>query len=158
MLTAKEINELAEKTSDAYFASKYTSWRACVKMLANKGFNKFEIEAILRSKWTRWAADEAGNRTASSKDLANFVTSQTQDSVDKLVNETFPECAIVNKIPIIKEDVVVDTIKEIRKEYFLLSEAALNKISLVIQYVGRQEYNRGHKDGVECGYQIGKDE
>jgi len=51
MLTTKE---LAEKTSDAYSFDRYNSWEACVKKLRNNGLNDREIEAVLRSKWTRW--------------------------------------------------------------------------------------------------------
>lgn len=48
---------LAEDTSNAYSAGCYTSWTSCARVLAKRGFNVFEAEAILRSKITRWARD-----------------------------------------------------------------------------------------------------
>jgi len=37
--------------------------------------------------------------------------------------------------------------KEIRAEYFLLSDSALNKLSLLIQHVANDAYDRGNIDG-----------
>ncbi len=50
-------NQLAKETSDAYSAASYTSWNSVCLLLAQRGFNRWEAEAILRSKWTRWARD-----------------------------------------------------------------------------------------------------
>ena len=70
MLTTKE---LAEKTSDAYSYDRYNSWEACVKKLRKAGYDDMQIEAILRSKITRWAADSSHNNygKASGIDLMN---------------------------------------------------------------------------------------
>ena len=49
--------KLAKQTSDAYSSESYTSWTSCARLLASRGFNVWEAEAILRSKITRWARD-----------------------------------------------------------------------------------------------------
>lgn len=71
-MTPKEI---AEKTSDAYSMGRYRSWEACARMLQKRGYTDAEVEGILRSKWTRWAADWSdkpyGKTTAA--DLAKFL-------------------------------------------------------------------------------------
>lgn len=66
---------LAEKTSDAYSYDRYASWGACAAILLRRGFSEKEAEAILRSKWTRWAADssEKPYGRATSNDLASFL-------------------------------------------------------------------------------------
>ena len=48
---------LAAQTADAYSADRYTSWTACARLLASLGYDARQAEAILRSKWTRWARD-----------------------------------------------------------------------------------------------------
>ena len=91
MLTTKE---LAEKTSDAYSFDRYNSWEACVKKLRNNGLNDREIEAVLRSKWTRWAADASKNAygKASSNDLMNYINKcENKKSIEELTKETFGE-------------------------------------------------------------------
>lgn len=55
--------KLAKNTSDAYSADGYTSWPACARLLAERGFNEWEAEAILRSKHMRWARDMWNKKT-----------------------------------------------------------------------------------------------
>lgn len=55
---SEQAVRLAEATSDAYSVDRYANWSAVVEMLLGRGFTEREAEAILRSKWTRWAADE----------------------------------------------------------------------------------------------------
>lgn len=84
--------ELADKTSDAYSAAKYYSWVACVRALRKEGYTDREIEAILYSKWTRWAADRSKNPygKASSNDLLNYIREfESEDSVKLLTKEHF---------------------------------------------------------------------
>ena len=87
---------LAEKCRDAYSTANYRGgWIGCVLMLARRGYNAREIEAILRSKWTRWACDEstAGYGHHTSKDLARFMDNRrngcTKAAVADLVEGTF---------------------------------------------------------------------
>ena len=76
-------DELAARTSDAYSFDNYGEkrWRASAAMLLNRGYSDEEAECILRSKWTRWAADAASFRKGwryghtNSADLARFLDS-----------------------------------------------------------------------------------
>lgn len=76
---------LAECTQDAYSYDNYgkRSWIACAEMLLRMGFTKHEVEEILRSKWTRWAADMATDRKSwryghtTSSDLRRFLDTMT---------------------------------------------------------------------------------
>lgn len=53
----KMSQAVADKTADAYSFDRYSTWRGCAWLLALRGYNARQIEAILRSKWMRWAAD-----------------------------------------------------------------------------------------------------
>jgi len=53
---------LAAKTADAYSVSRYASWPACAQVLVTMGLNDLGVEAVLRSKWMRWAADGSSER------------------------------------------------------------------------------------------------
>jgi hypothetical protein len=58
--TKTEAHAIADATFEtAYSAGRYgvTEWRKAAAMLATRGFNAAEIEWVLRSKLTRWAAD-----------------------------------------------------------------------------------------------------
>jgi hypothetical protein len=50
---------LAERTGDAYSYDRYDNWTEVAKALLEAGYSEREAEAIMRSKWTRWAADFA---------------------------------------------------------------------------------------------------
>ena len=85
---------LAEKTSDCYSFDRYSNWVAVLKMLRRRGFTEREAEAIVRSKWTRWAGDCSTNRYGrfTSSDLARFLDSMGERlprEVEKLVVGTF---------------------------------------------------------------------
>lgn len=65
---------LAEKTSGAYSADAYgNSWTATCAMLLRRGYTEREAEAILRSKWTRWARDMDSKYEGNSKTLERFL-------------------------------------------------------------------------------------
>lgn len=86
------VEDLADKTRDAYSACRYNSWKACVKALRKEGYDDMQVEAILRSKTTRWAADHSKNSygKASSVDLLNYVRQyETPQSIEQLTRETF---------------------------------------------------------------------
>jgi len=88
MLSTKD---LAEKTSDSYSYNRYNSWEACVKKLRAFGCNDKEVESILRSKWTRWAADSSNNPygKASGVDLMNYIKKcETRASIEQLTKES----------------------------------------------------------------------
>lgn len=52
---------VAAGTRTAYSAGAFSSWTSVVRLLAKRGFNRYEAEAILRSKITRWCRDEFGS-------------------------------------------------------------------------------------------------
>src|SRR5262245_50068851 len=66
---------VAERCNDAFAFDRYRSWTSLAKMLAGRGYNAREIEAILRSKWTRWAADSSDRPygKATAIDLASML-------------------------------------------------------------------------------------
>lgn len=69
--------EISKKTSDAYSFDRYApgAWRACCFMLLQEGYTAENVEAIMRSKWTRWAADASKNAYGhiTSGDLRRFM-------------------------------------------------------------------------------------
>lgn len=91
--------QIAEQTSDAYSFDRYGSWLACATLLVRRGYSVDECEAILRSKWMRWAADASSNRygRCSSADLARYLDKQTnlKARVRELVVGTFGSAAAV---------------------------------------------------------------
>ena len=97
MTKTHNIDVLAVQTLDAYSANRYSSWRAVVSMLLRRGYSERETEAILRSKWMRWAADNSPRPygRATYKDVERFLDNPrnkfTPAEVHELVAETFPE-------------------------------------------------------------------
>ncbi len=90
----KDIKEFAEELSDAYSTDNYNNnWIPSIKMLRKRGYNDLQVEAIIRSKWTRWAADGSDKRygRVNSADLARFLDAQTnlEAEVADLVKGTF---------------------------------------------------------------------
>ena len=57
-----QARAMAERTKDAYSADRYASWAQVARVLFREGLNEREVEAVMRSKWTRWAADQDGSR------------------------------------------------------------------------------------------------
>lgn len=48
---------LAARTDDAYSSHRYRSWTAVAATLLRLGMTDEEAEEVMRSKYTRWAAD-----------------------------------------------------------------------------------------------------
>jgi len=74
-MTPADASRLAQETENAYSFDRYRNWRACAALLQRRGYTYAEAECILRSKWTRWAADhaDAPYGRATSADLARFL-------------------------------------------------------------------------------------
>lgn len=103
-LTKIECEDLALSTNDAYSWDRYGDryWRKVVDGLNDRGYDAQEIEAILRSKWMRWAIDMTAQcqRMTASKFFSVFDgprmagmlrRGQTlRDGIAELVRETFP--------------------------------------------------------------------
>jgi hypothetical protein len=91
----KDIKQFADELSDAYSTDNYvnSNWAPSIRMLRNLGFSDANIEAIIRSKWTRWAADCSNKRYGrnTSVDLYRFLHSMNDlaDQVEELTKETF---------------------------------------------------------------------
>lgn len=93
MLTPQQ---LAEQLETAYSTDRYRGgWLSCVKMLRKRGYSDREIEAIIRSKHTRWAGDASSSRYGyvNSADLARYIDKHSKDEwtkeVAELVAQTF---------------------------------------------------------------------
>jgi len=90
---------LADRTVDAYSAPRFApgEWLTAAGMLLGRGFDERQAEAILKSKWTRWAGDEAnhGHGEVTADDLRRFLTRMPEPKltreVEALTKETFPD-------------------------------------------------------------------
>lgn len=95
MKTSTAARQLATRTEDAYSADRYANWTAVADKLLRAGYDEKQAEAIMRSKWTRWAADADsqkhtyGNHPA--KIVVEFAAEQGMAAVVKLTEETFGE-------------------------------------------------------------------
>ena len=63
-------------------------WRAAARMMARKGYTEREIDAILRSRWTRWLRDAAGRYNGTAKDLAAYIDRRTPTELARVVRGT----------------------------------------------------------------------
>lgn len=89
-----DVKEFNDQLQDAYSTSNYGgNWGPCIKMLRKRGYNDQAIEAIIRSKWTRWAADNSVKSYGynNSADLSRFLDTMTNldKEVADLVEGTF---------------------------------------------------------------------
>ncbi len=79
---------MAEATADAYSSDRFTSWVQCSRLLLQRGATAIEAEAILRSKWMRWAADAwTGKGTPTSRALSDFLKTTNNTDLQNLVND-----------------------------------------------------------------------
>jgi hypothetical protein len=82
---------LALKTDTAYSFDRYASWTAVCNALVKEGYTDDQVEAIVMSKWARWAADQAAGNYAygkfPAKVLVEFVRKQGKSEVEKLTQE-----------------------------------------------------------------------
>lgn len=84
MTNEKKAAEIAARTEDAYSFSRYApgQWHVAAAMLLRRGYSEQETEAVLRSKWTRWAADAAGADYGQA--FAHMLTSFLDDPRNKI--------------------------------------------------------------------------
>jgi hypothetical protein len=73
--TRKDAAQFAIELASAYSTSRYKGgWVGCIEMLRKRGYSDPQIEAIIRSKWTRWAADNSSDdEYATADDLVRFI-------------------------------------------------------------------------------------
>lgn len=90
-----QIDYTLELASGSYSENRYSSWRQVAKLLLAKGYEPKEAAAIMRSKWTRWAADAYETTygkcpaTAIIRFIDNPRNSCTSAAVKELVDQTF---------------------------------------------------------------------
>lgn len=91
-------DSLAKETMGAFSSDRYNSWKSVVTLLADRHFNSWEAEAILRSKHTRWAADQfhkGSSRKPSASCLERYLDAKQISpgcpEVNQLVMDTFAE-------------------------------------------------------------------
>jgi hypothetical protein len=93
MKITPQAKALAEQTSGAYSYDRFKNWEAVIQALLNLGYNEMETEAIVRSKWARWACDmdtsrnNYGHHTSSA--MVRFMKGTSQKEINDLVFETF---------------------------------------------------------------------
>jgi hypothetical protein len=85
-------DELANRCEDAYSVDRYKSWSKVAEALLDYGLTERQVEAVMRSKWTRWAADAHGGAygTIPAKAIISYIkSSETQDSIEALTFDHF---------------------------------------------------------------------
>lgn len=76
--SSETVEQMAERLSDAFSSDRYRNgWSATIRMLRGRGYSDQQVEAIIRSKWTRWAGDHSGKRygQVTASDLATLIDS-----------------------------------------------------------------------------------
>lgn len=93
MSLTEQGRALAERCADSYSADRYSSWAAVATALLRHGLTEREAEAVLRSKWTRWAGDTHGGKYGRipAKAVIDFVQKQLAGEVQKLAREHWGE-------------------------------------------------------------------
>jgi hypothetical protein len=97
MSLSAQIAAIDERTEIGYSYDRYSrgGWRQAIRELLKRGYDEREIEAIMRSKWTRWAADsdDAPYGKTPGVALIRFIDDPrnkcTQAAVAELVGQTF---------------------------------------------------------------------
>lgn len=78
----EQIAALIERTIDAYSFNRYgrKNWELAIRRLLRIGFSEREIEAILLSKWMRWAADGVSDQYGDVKSgaIIEYINDQTR--------------------------------------------------------------------------------
>lgn len=87
--------DIADRCRDAYSADRYGSWPAVAQRLLDMGYDDREVEAVMRSKYTRWAADQSDRPYGSvpahaiSDMRARWPQMFSKEEIDNLVAGTF---------------------------------------------------------------------
>lgn len=93
MKITQKAKDIAERTSNAYSFDRFRNWEAVTQTLLDLGLDELQTEAVLRSKWTRWACDmdDSGNSYGrhTSKAMLRFMGGVPKDEIRALTFETF---------------------------------------------------------------------
>lgn len=90
----EQAKAVAARCESAYSADRYRSWESVAYALLSHGLDERQTEAVMRSKWTRWAADMwKGGMDANvpAKAVIDYLKSETPESIAALTAETFNE-------------------------------------------------------------------
>jgi hypothetical protein len=104
MLTDQQVNDLSARTQDAYSAPTYgeRNWKMIIRWLSKKGYDAQAIEAIIRSKYMRWAYDMSAatlpgfkifyDKCVTDYDKRGDARNEyfTPRAIDQLIDGTFP--------------------------------------------------------------------
>ena len=86
----KDVKVFAKELSDAYSSAAYKAgWGSCIKMLRKRGYNDAQVEAIIRSKFTRWARDMHSSYHGNAPMLARWLDRNPSE-----VLSLFKECGV----------------------------------------------------------------
>ncbi len=82
---------LYEKTETAYSYDRYRDWKSVCKAMLMAGYTEKQSEAILCSKWMRWAADASGQDygRVTAKAAIQYVKKMSLKDVEALTVEHF---------------------------------------------------------------------
>jgi hypothetical protein len=96
---AEQAKAVAVLTFDAVSAPRYASWTAVAAMLLRRGLSPLQAQAVMVSKWTRWARDAADDRRRvreggyTAADLRRWMDNPrnrvSKATIEKLTEETF---------------------------------------------------------------------
>lgn len=93
-----DLNLALDLAAGAYSDNRYKSWPRVAQLLLDRGLTPKQAAAVMRSKWTRWAAD-AYDPANGGKCAANAIIKFMDDprnrctpaEIDDLVAQTFGE-------------------------------------------------------------------
>jgi hypothetical protein len=89
-MTRQEIDELTARTYQrAYYGSVYglAEWHKIVKELVRLGYNTEQVEAIVYSKWPRWASVSGNPKATEFFTFFNRTLSADPNAVKELMQQ-----------------------------------------------------------------------
>jgi len=95
MTITQQAKDIAKRTSGAYSFDRFRNWEAVTQCLLNLGLDDLQTEAVLISKWTRWACDvddsgaTYGRHTSTA--MLKFMRGISKSQIEALTFETFGE-------------------------------------------------------------------
>lgn len=95
MRITQKAQAVAERTLGAYSCDRYRNWRGVAQALLDYGLTEKQTEAVMWSKWMRWAADfdKSGARYGrhTSQAIVAFLDNSPASvrELNNLVYETF---------------------------------------------------------------------
>lgn len=93
-VTNREAEDVAFTTRDARSHDRYGrgAWVMTAKRLAQRGYDRQQIEAVLRSKIMRWAGDASGKTKPTSADVLTYLDDPRNGGaaeIERITQDTF---------------------------------------------------------------------